>query len=335
MQRFLVIQTAFTGDVVLATNIIEQLHTDFPQSKIDFLLRRGNESLFTGHPFLHEILIWDKKKNKYSNLFALISHIKKNKYDKVINLQRYFSTGLITVFSGAAETIGFDKNPLSFLFTKRIKHITGSNENPVHETERNFSLLQHFAGKRSSNIRLYPSAKNRGEVMPYTKGAYICVAPASVWFTKQYPKEKWVAFLKRIPQHIHIYFIGGKEDKILCDEIITSLPEHHSKNFCGQLGFLSSAALMQHALMNYANDSAPVHIAGAVNAPITEIYCSTIPAFGYGPLSDNSFIVQTNEQLPCRPCGIHGKKECPQKHFACAMGIQEKQLIATLDLPYE
>ena len=47
MQKFLIIQTAFIGDVVLATIIIEKLHADFPDAQIDFLLRKGNEGLLT------------------------------------------------------------------------------------------------------------------------------------------------------------------------------------------------------------------------------------------------------------------------------------------------
>src|SRR5579885_1416744 len=104
MQKFLVIQTAFIGDAVLATALIEKLHQYFPDAEIDFLVRKGNESLFTDHPFLHETLIWDKKKNKYSNFWKLLRQIRKRKYDKLINVQRYAATGLLTAFSGAKET---------------------------------------------------------------------------------------------------------------------------------------------------------------------------------------------------------------------------------------
>ena len=62
MQKFLVIQTAFTGDVVLATAIVEKLHSFFPGAQIDFLLRKGNEGLFEDHPFVGEVLIWNKKR---------------------------------------------------------------------------------------------------------------------------------------------------------------------------------------------------------------------------------------------------------------------------------
>lgn len=331
MQKFLVIQTAFTGDVVLATVVAEQLHQDFPDAQIDFLLRKGNETLLESHPFIHEVLIWDKKNNKTKNLLKILSYIRQKKYDKVINLQRFLSTGLLTALSRAKEKVGFDKNPLSFLFSQKIKHLTGDKENPVHETERNLSLINSFSKGNKAVMRLYPARKNENEVAAYKTEEYICIAPASVWFTKQFPKEKWIEFLKLIPTHFAIYFIGAKSDESLCNEIINKLPTHKTENFCGRLSFLSSAALMKDAVMNYANDSAPVHIAGAVNAPVTEIYCSTIPAFGYGPLSKKSFIVETNEPLKCRPCGIHGKKQCPEKHFKCAYTITEKQLLETLD----
>ena len=101
-------------------------------------------------------------------------------------------------------------------------------------------------------------------------------------------------------------------------------------NLAGRLSFLASAALQKKAVLNYVNDSAPMHFASAVNAPVVAVYCSTLPDFGFGPLSDNSFIVQTNESLTCRPCGIHGKKQCPLKHFDCAKTIKMDQLIAPL-----
>ncbi len=42
MQKILIIQTAFIGDVVLATSIAEKLHFYFPSAQIDFLVRKGN-----------------------------------------------------------------------------------------------------------------------------------------------------------------------------------------------------------------------------------------------------------------------------------------------------
>jgi heptosyltransferase-2 len=66
-----------------------------------------------------------------------------------------------------------------------------------------------------------------------------------------------------------------------------------------------------------------------MNAPVTAVYCSTIPAFGFGPLSDKSFIVEIKGSLDCRPCGLHGFKACPRGHFRCAYSIGDEQLLET------
>ena len=89
MQKILIIQTAFIGDVVLATALLEKWHGFYPEDQIDFLVRKGNEGLLDNHPFLHEVLIWNKKENKTKNLFQLLKKIRRTKYDKVINLQRF------------------------------------------------------------------------------------------------------------------------------------------------------------------------------------------------------------------------------------------------------
>ena len=59
--KILTIQTAFIGDVILATSLLETLQLNFPNTKIDIVVRKGNESLFKDHPFINKIYVWDKK----------------------------------------------------------------------------------------------------------------------------------------------------------------------------------------------------------------------------------------------------------------------------------
>src|SRR4051812_36849615 len=121
--KFLIIQTAFIGDVVLATSLVENIHAAFPEAEIHFLVRSGNESLLLNHPYIRKVLIWNKKEKKIRHLLKMLGTIRKEKYDKVINVQRYAATGMLTAFSGAKEKTGFDKNPFSFLFSKKITHL--------------------------------------------------------------------------------------------------------------------------------------------------------------------------------------------------------------------
>ncbi len=326
MQKFLVIQTAFIGDVVLATSLAEKLHSFFPEAQIDFLLRKGNEGLLANHPYITNVLVWNKKQ-KYRSLWQLLKIIRHSNYDKVINVQRYAATGLLTIFSGAKDRIGFDKNPLSFAYTKKVKHVITNGENLPHEVERNFGLINDFTDASIFKPRLYPSEENFEAVAHYKQKSYICIAPASVWYTKQYPADKWQDLIEHLPESLTIYLLGGPSELALCQSIAEQVQHPGVSVLAGKLNFLESAALMRDAVMNYVNDSAPMHFASAMNAPVTVVYCSTIPAFGYGPLSDRSIIVQTAEKLACRPCGLHGHKACPEGHFKCAYTIQTSQLI--------
>ncbi|MEO5645489.1 MAG: glycosyltransferase family 9 protein [Bacteroidia bacterium] len=328
MEKILLIQTAFTGDVVLATPVIEKLHRVFPDAAIDFLVRKGNESLLKDHPFLNEVLIFDKKNDKFKNIWKLVWKIRRKKYDMVVNMHRFTSSGIITAFSGAKERIGFDKNPMSSLFTRKVEHEIGTGK---HEVRRNLDLIGHFSDDGVSRPKLYPSASDF-KLVSYFKnvGEYVCMAPTSVWFTKQWPVEKWAELIKLIPKQYRVYLLGGPGDAKTCEEIVRRSARENVANLAGQLSFLQSAALMESAKMNYVNDSAPMHFASAMNAPVTAIYCSTVPAFGFGPLSDFSRVVETEIPLTCRPCGLHGHRECPEVHFKCALTIEAKKVMGEL-----
>ena len=345
MHRILVIQTAFIGDVVLATALLQNLHAAYPAATIDILVRGGAQELFTDHPYINEVHVWDKKKNKYQHLFQIIQTIRRIKYDVVINVQRYLATGIITVLSGAKKTIGFDKNPLSFLFSEVVKHQFGAaadaaggaaeqntSSAALHETSRNHALLASLTTAPVAKPALYPSAANFITVQKYQSAPYICMSPGSVWETKKMPVKNWIDLINAVPTNYTIYLMGAPNENDLCEEILSGSSRGGVINIAGELNLLEAAALIKGARLNYVNDSAPMHLASATNAPVAAIYCSTIPAFGYGPLSSVQFVIESTASLPCKPCGLHGKKLCPLGHFNCGHSITTAQLLAPLSL---
>lgn len=325
--KILIIQTAFTGDVVLATPVIEKLHHFFPESEIHFLLRKGNENLLETNPNVQKIICWNKKRNKRRELLAVISEVRKVRYDLLVNLHRYFSSGLVTVLSRAEHKIGFKKNPLSLFFDERHRHVIHPGE---HEVIRNLSLIAGITDTEFERPVLYLSDEVEKRVAPYKINPYLTIAPGSVWQTKQFPVHKWISFLDRVRFRGKVYLIGGVEDRDLGQQIAQLSGHAYIQNLCGDLSLLESAALMKHAVMNYTNDSAPLHLASAVNAPTCAVFCSTVPAFGFGPLSDSHFIIETGKSLKCRPCGLHGHPRCPEGHFECAEGIEVDRLMEVL-----
>ena len=330
------------------TALLEYLHQTEPATPIDVLVRRGNEGLLSGHPYVRRVLMWDKKHRKYAALWDLLGQIRAAKYGRVVTLQRFASTGFLTAFSKAKERIGFAKNPLSRFFTRRVRHDIG---NGTHEVTRNLRLLTEDLGGRNAESvarnsafrlppssvseaylpRLYPSVADEAIVARYAAaGPYICVAPTSVWFTKQFPEAKWLELLAALPANLGVYLLGGPPDVAACERLATISGRGNVVSIAGKIGLLASAALMRGAVMNYVNDSAPMHLCSAVGAPVTAVFCSTVPAFGFGPLSPVSFVVETQELLDCRPCGLHGHGACPLGHFRCAYGIGVGQLLQSI-----
>ncbi len=330
-RQVLIIQTAFTGDVILALPIAQRIRTNWPEAKIHFLVRKGNENLLEHHPAIDQIWIWDKNQHKIRNLLGLMSQLSQIPFDLAVNCQRFLSTGILMARLNAKQKRGFSENPLSFLYSAHFPHTrsTKGSDTLIHEVDRNLNLLRDIFPTTREAPKIFPTQEEVFRVQQLLPpGKWIVLAPASVWFTKQWPIEKWKALVGLFPEDWIPVVVGGPKDADLGDLLLTV--SNKGVNLCGKLSLRESAALMSLAHRVVCNDSAPLHLASAVSAPVTGIFCSTVPEFGFFPLSPNAVVIQETSGLECRPCGLHGKKSCPQGHFRCALEIQPESVFQTL-----
>jgi len=306
MQKILFIQTAFIGDAVLGTAVVEALAEG---AEIHVMVRKGNEIFYETHPSVKQVWVWDKKK-KWSSWWQLLVNIRKQKFDTVYLAQRFFTMGIFTLLSGAKHKIGYKSGWWSRAFSLSVTHRWGDG---VHEVERLMDLIGH---EEISLPKIYPSAEDFNSVKELQSTPYITMSPSSVWATKQAPISVWNQVVNQ-HRNATFYLLGGPADRALLDEMMSGWRDMKVVNLSGKLSLLQSAALMKGAQMNYVNDSGPLHLCSAMDAPVTAFFCSTVPGFGFGPLSSVKIVLENKEHLPCRPCGMHGKKECPLGHFAC------------------
>jgi heptosyltransferase-2 len=325
-RKWLVIQTAFIGDVILSLAVVQRLKATYPNDEIHLLVRAGNEDLAAHHPDLTRVWVWHKKRHKYRRLGSLAQELRREGFHGVINLQRYLATGVLTVFSGAAERRGFTQNPLSFAFTYRTAHSISTptgTQDYLHEVDRNLKLLTGLCPTHRERPRLHPPphAEERitgwlGDELPF-----VALAPGSVWATKQWPLPYWQTLCEKLVAcNWTVVVVGGTDIQAFGQE----LANHRSgkvRNAAGCFSLLESAVLIGRASRLYTNDSGPLHMASALNTPTTALFCSTIPEFGFGPLAEGSVICQTPEALSCRPCGLHGHARCPEGHFRCGQTL--------------
>jgi ADP-heptose:LPS heptosyltransferase len=322
-RRILVIQPAFLGDAVLATSLVETLRAAEPDAVISLLVRKEAASLFDGHPFLDRVWAWDRgggALRKYGRLLKLARAVRAARYDAVLNIHRHGSSAWIALRSGA-ETVGFSSAPIGRLFTHRVEHAWGDG---THEIERNAALLRAL-GVRLDQVngpKLYPP-----EMGERTAGA-IVLAPGSVWATKRWPAEKWVELagkLKGERPGTEILWMGGPADRLMLEKAAREAGA--GRVVAGEFSLLESAGVMARAALVISGDSAPLHLASAVDAPTLGVFCSTTEAFGFGPTSVRSAVVEVlPNQLACKPCGMHGRAACPLRHFKCGQDLGSEKV---------
>lgn len=317
VRSILFIQTAFIGDAILASAMWETWHQAYPEDQIDVCVRKGNESLLANHPFIRQVHCWDKGGGlvRYKRLISLAKNLRSSNYDVVVTPHRHASSGLLSWISRAPKRIGFSVHPLQRLFTKVVPH---EFREGWHEVDRNHQLIREEVGfERSAMPRLYP--QKPGQKMP--SGSFGVMAPASQWFTKQWPENKWVSLCDSWDESETIVLLGGKQDA----EILSRIQQgtrHPNVISIPDLALSESLALMSKAAWVVTNDSGPMHMASALNIPTVAIFCSTSPKFGFGPLSSKNAVIEAKVNLPCKPCGLHGHKACPERHFNCAQLIE-------------
>lgn len=330
MKKILVIQTAFLGDAILTLPLIQFLKEKYVDSKICVLAIRSTSVVFEYSPFVDDVIVYDKKGSEKSILsyIKLIVKIRKENFDEVYSPHRSVRSAIISFFSRANLTVGFDISDLSFLYKKKVKYETSD-----HEVKRNLSLAEF---NFDNDWRILPIVNSSRvdkekfkEIEKIDCKKLIAIAPGSVWKTKVYPKEYFIKIIEKlIQQDVFVVLIGGKEDQNLCEEIEKKIGNKIIST-AGKLSILESIELLKKCSALICNDSAPTHMAMIADIPVLTIYCSTIPDFGFYPYNKKSAFISFDE-LSCKPCGIHGKKECPIKTFDCGYKLLPEKVLSKL-----
>lgn len=332
IKKILIIQTAFPGDVILTTPLIQATHKAFPAAEIDFLTTPICENLIETDPELHRVIVFDKRGRQRGmrQLFQFARNLKQSGgYDLALVPHRSMRSGFVAWLARIPVRIGFDTSAASFLFTQTIKYRAD-----LHEIDRNLQLLNDYLQVSAQlSPQIFPDAIDQSKIDEYFLAneisethTLLAIAPGSVWATKKWPKENFVELCNRLAEMFPhpIFLIGGKEDAGLC-RWIKQNASGKIFNTAGRFTFRESAALLARCQVLVCNDSAPLHLGVAVDTPVVAVFGPTVPEFGFYPRGEKHTIIQ--KSLSCRPCGIHGGHKCPTGTFLCMISIKPLDIL--------
>lgn len=315
MTSSLVVQTSFLGDMVLTTPLIAHLARRGP---VDVVCTPAAAPLIANDPHVRRVIAYDKRgaDKGVAGFFRLASSLRAAGYESAYHAQGSPRSGALTMIAGIRDRVGFATSAGRRFYTTRIPPI----EN-VHHAARLLSLgtRDPLRAPSAAEIRprLYPGDAERAAVDVLLAGAeserLIVFAPGSVWATKRWPYYAELA--KRLRDEGRMVVVGGPDDRGLAHAIVEAT-DGSAIDATGRLSLLASAELIGRAALLVTNDSAPQHLASAMNTPTLTLFGPTVPEFGFGPLAERAETAGVTA-LACRPCDKHGPRACPLGHWRC------------------
>lgn len=326
--RIVLYQTAFLGDLILTTPLIESIKSLFPNSQLTVITKPFGEAVLKNNPSVDRLLTFDK--TKQSTLW-LIKELY-NRFDVAISPHRSHRASYTLFLSKIPRRVGFDTAGFSFLYTDKVPH----RFDGTHEIDRNLSLLKVFDNYDETNIKRFPTIYLDEKEDLFYKSLcledkdYIVIAPGSKWDTKRWTVKGFFEVAYWLSKRYKVVFIGSKEDMHFTSEINRLTKDKPSEearflNLIGQTSLRETFSIIKHAKLLISNDSSPVHMAVAFGVPVVDIYGPTVKDFGFYPYR-NGVIVE-KEGLKCRPCGLHGHKKCPIGTHDCMEKITPEMVL--------
>ncbi len=326
LNKFLVIQTAFIGDCILTLPLLQELKKIYSESIIDVVCNPTSAEIFEASTAVDGVIIYDKKKTGKSlkSILNFAHTLRKANYTRIYTLHKSFRSAILTFQTGVKETFGFSNSAFPSVFSNIISY-----DPALHEVRRLLSFTGNEYEGESWKImpQIIISSESKAKVDEFTADFqhFAVISPSSVWETKRYPAEKFRELIDHFSDMgITIILSGGEGDKALCDNLMNG--KQNVINAAGVFSLIESVYLISKSEFLITNDSAPTHMAMAAGTPVITIFCSTVPEFGFAGYSEKSYSIGV-KNLKCRPCGIHGYKECPAGHFKCGYDIDSGEVI--------
>lgn len=327
MTRILVIAPSWVGDAVLAQPLFRRLHARHRELVLDVLAPPWTHALFArvpeinssiDSPFGHGELALRRR-------YALGRSLAARHYEQAIVLPNSFKSALIPCFAGIPLRTGFigearwgllndarrlDKRALPLM----AERFTLLAEAPGDAIKRPLAAarLKVDHAQRAATLRQFGLAPRR-PVAALCPGAEY--GPAKRW-----PPAYFAALAQKLAAAgCEVWLIGSAQDAALGDAIAQA-GGSDCINLCGKSTLTEAIDLLSCAALVVSNDSGLMHVAAALDKPLTAIYGSSSPAFT-PPLSVRAQIVRLD--LPCSPCF---RRECPLGHFNCMRQLTAQQV---------
>lgn len=327
-RNILIIKPGAIGDVLHLTPTIRAIKSANPQAEVSLIVgSQATAELFKYNPHVSRTFVFDKG-GKHRTIRAMIElwrHLRRNKYDLVINFQR---SNIKTWFLASAA---FPSSVLVYHKTKnRIVHAIDDYLKTVlplgiTTCERRLDLEVGEEAIRFSDLLFEAEGLAGRKTVAFNPGAS---HPVNRWGANRFA-ELADMLAERIGAKVII--VGGPDDVPLAHDILART-KTGPLILAGKTNLLQLGAVLKRCGVLVTGDTGPMHIAAAVGAKVVALFGAADPE-RTGPIGCHNVVLQS-KKVPCVPCRSRRCKnsfylECmeritPQEVFEAILSISNR-----------
>ncbi|MBF0460475.1 MAG: putative lipopolysaccharide heptosyltransferase III [Magnetococcales bacterium] len=296
-ERILVIKSRHIGDVLLTGPLLAALHCRHPQARITLLVKADCATIVQDHPHVQEILIFPQRQAGEGRMGFLLRTwrwflaLRAKRFDWVINTTEG-DRGVIAGFlAGAPRRLGVgsrrEKRWRRLLMTERVANQPGLR----HTVIRNLDLIG--AGvtdeARVVHLTIAPEAWTSVQGLLREQGwdgvqPLVQVHPPSRWLFKCWTDSGMAQVIDHIQQQGYrvVLTSGPAAQERRKNGVIVSLCQSPPLDMSGRLSLRQLAALTAHCRLFFGVDTAPAHMAAALDVPVVVLFGPS-GTFDWGP----------------------------------------------------
>lgn len=316
INRILVSKYIGMGSILLATPMLRELRSRFPESRITLLSFESNAAFAEQLGLFDEVIsIRTSSLPLFAkDLLKILLKNRRDRYDIVFDLEFFarFST-IVSYMSGARIRIGYYLPKLwrgNFL-TYQVHF------NPYKHVTEIFGAQLLPLGIKVSSYALSPPRVNEDKERAVLElleseglkdgehSVTVNVNSSDLSIERRWPKEYFVELITRMlgsARWDRVVLVGAGDEADYVAEMHAALPEDiraKAINLSGRLDIQAFIAMLKLSELFITNDSGPLHIASALGTPTISFFGPETPSL-YGPLGkcDKTFFAD----LYCSPC---------------------------------
>ena len=332
--RILVQRFSALGDIAILLPILQALKEEYPQHDFAFCSRPYLRPLAEGIGLRFFAADLQSKHKGFLGLRKLANEIYNDfQPDVVIDSHAVLRTQLLNKFYAfkGAKVYGIDKDRKGrkqFLETKNAEQFALKAISEIHLNTFKAAGLKSNFNRTSVNKAPFKLKADTEKWWQSKAGAInIGIAPGARHRSKQWPKEKFVQFLKAHQSSDYHFFLFGGPDEI---PFLNEIGESADANFhlaAGLFPLDQEIALMAQNQIFISNDSSNMHLAAWSGTKVISLWGGTHPAAGFAPYNNlNNMLSLPDDALNCRPCSIYGRSTCSRGDWACLEDLSVQAL---------